>query len=62
MTLAEQLTAVVGVLFVEKYEYTVEGMHYIGAWFGEKAATAGASCGYMPQEDESAGFVQPEQR
>ena len=28
MNFAEKLSAVVGVLFVEKYEYTVDGLYY----------------------------------
>ena len=57
MNFAEKLTAVVGVLFVEKYEYTVDGLYYGGAlirdWaVGAKDSVLG-SCGYMPNEDQN---------
>ena len=45
MNFAERLTAVVGVLFVEKYEYTVDGLYYGGDmvrnWWNKSL-----SCGY----------------
>ena len=51
MNLAEKLTAVVGVLFVEKYEYTVDGLYYGGAmikrWWGNLSG-----CGYQEQVDD----------
>ena len=46
MNFAERLTAVVGVLFVEKYEYTVDGLYYGGGmikdWWNRSL-----SCGYQ---------------
>ncbi len=51
MNFAEKLSAVVGVLFVEKYEYTVDGLYYganlIGDWAvaAKDKVAAGCGCG-----------------
>ena len=37
MNFAEKLSAVVGVLFVEKYEYTVDGLYYGANMIGDSA-------------------------
>ena len=49
MNFAEKLSAVVGVLFVEKYEYTVDGLYYGANMIGDYAVAANnklfGSCG-----------------
>ena len=50
MNFAEKLSAVVGVLFVEKYEYTVDGLYYGANMVGDSVVAAKDKtlglCGY----------------
>ena len=50
MNFAEKLSAVVGVLFVEKYEYTVDGLYYGANLISDYAVAAKDKtigvCGY----------------